>query len=298
MKRHLKRCLHRLRDYLAAPALREMQHLRGAAASQKLLMHAYRSSVIAEPREPVWADIGFQVFSQADEDGILLYLFAVLGAATRTCVEIAAGDGMECNTANLILNHGWRGLLVDGNAGQVERGRQFFANHPATHLDPPPFVCTWITRENVNDLVRAHGFAGEIDLLSLDVDGIDYWLWEALTGVQPRVVVAEFQALLGPERIVTVPYRPDFNAYQYSVTRGMADYCGASLGALAKLARAKGYRLVACNRYGFNAFFVRADLGVAELPEFPLERCFDHPWAQWCMRERWPKVKDLPWQAV
>jgi len=97
---------------------------------------------------------------------------------------------------------------------------------------------------------------------------------------------------------LTVPYRDDFNAYGYPTTNGMPNFCGASLLAFVKLARVRGYRLVGCNRYGYNAFFVRNPLGTREIPEVSVAECFKHPKVIWGMRERFPTVRDLPWVEV
>ena len=116
--------------------------------------------------------------------------------------------------------------------------------------------------------------------------------------VSPRVVVLEYQNILGPERSWTVPYADDFSARNYPKTDGTPDFCGASLSAFVKLGRRKGYRLVGVNRYGYNAFFVRNDLGGDLLPEIQASDCFTHPQTVWGMRERFPNVKDLPWVGV
>lgn len=268
------------------------------ATLQVLLRTTYRSLLASGAQPPRLDEVGFKAYSQTDEDGILLWIFSVVGAPHRTCVEICAGDGIECNTANLLVHHGWTGLLVDGDPELVARGRRFYAANPNTRIHPPAFTHAWVTRDNVNAVVRDAGFSGEIDLLSIDVDGIDYWLWQALDVVDPRVVVVEYQDILGPEQALTVPYRDDFNAYEHPTTDGMPNYCGASLPAFVKLARARGYRLVGCNRYGYNAFFVREPLGREALPEVAVEECFRHPRVRWGMRERLPTVRDLPWVAV
>jgi hypothetical protein len=130
------------------------------------------------------------------------------------------------------------------------------------------------------------------------MDGVDYWIWEAITACTPRVVVLEYQDILGPVRAVTVPYADDFNAWQYSTTGGMPNFCGASLAAFVKLARKKGYRLVGCNRYGFNAFFVRNPLGEKQLPEVEVASCFKHPKVLEGMRDRFPLVQGMPWVEV
>jgi hypothetical protein len=243
-------------------------------------------------------EVGFKVFSQADEDGILLYLLSIIGSATKKSVEICAGDGIECNTANLIIHHGWHGLLVDGNKALVRRGLEFYRRNSQTRVYPPVMVHAWITRNNVNTVIAENGFEGEIDLLSLDMDGVDYWIWSAIRCIQPRIVVVEYQDILGPDRALTVPYSDTFNAYEYPTTRGMPNFCGASLPAFVKLAKTKGYRLVGCNRYGYNAFFIRNPLGENEIAEIPAEDCFTHPKVMWGMRERFATVKDLPWVEV
>lgn len=240
-------------------------------------------------------EVGFKAFSQTDEDGILLYIFSIIGTANKTCVEICAGTGVECNTANLLINHGWHGLLVDGNEGAVRQGREFYQRNPSTNVYPPLFVHSWITRGNVNELLCKSGFEGEIDLLSIDIDGVDYWIWDAINVIRPRVVVVEYQDIIGPDKSLTVPYSDDFNAYIYPVTRGMPNFCGASLPAFVKLARKKGYRLVGCNELGYNAFFILNPYGEGYIPEIDLRECFKHPKVLWGMKQRFPIVKDLPW---
>ena len=216
----------------------------------------------------------------------------------KLCAEICAGDGIECNTANLILNHGWHGLLVDGDRVRVERGRRFYSRSPYTYVFPPCFVRSWVTRQGVNDLLTANGFVGEIDLLSLDLDGIDFWIWDAIEAVTPRVVVVEYQDILGPDRSWTVPYADDFSSAVYPKTNRMPNFAGASLGAFVKLGQRKGYRLVGVNRCGYNAFFVKNGIGDQLLPEIEPRDCFSHPKVVWGMRERFPTIKDFPWVEV
>ena len=266
--------------------------------AQVLLRFGYQVLLNAGLKLPSLDEVGFKVFSQTDEDGILLFIFSVIGTTNRMCVEICAGDGIECNTANLIINHGWYGLLVDGNEALVRRGLEFYKKHPFTFIWPPRFVHAWVTRDNVNKIIEENGFRGEIDLLSIDMDGVDYWIWEAIDVIDPRVVVVEYQDIIGPERALTVPYSDDFCARKYPMTNGLPNFCGASLPAFVKLARKKGYRLVGCNRYGYNAFFIKNPIGEKEIPEVDIRECFKHPKVQWGMRERFPTVEDLPWVEV
>lgn len=268
------------------------------AASQLQLQLTYRALKESARVLPHLSQVGFKVFSQTDEDGMLLYIFSMIGSPTKRSVEICAGDGIQCNTANLLINHGWDGLLVDGNKVLVKRGTRFYKNNAHTYVYPPTFVHAWVTRSNVNAIISDNGFAGEIDLLSIDMDGMDYWIWKAINSVDPRVVVVEYQDILGPDRTLTVPYDDAFNARDYPTTHGMPNFGGASLAAFVKLARAKGYRLVGCNRYGYNAFFVKDQLGKEEIPEVDPRTCFRHRKVLWGMRERFPTVEHLPWVEV
>ena len=114
-----------------------------------------------------------------------------------------------------------------------------------------------MTRGNVNDLLTANGFAGPIDLLSLDLDGIDYWVWEALDAVQPRVVVVEYQDCLGPDRAWTVPYQDDFSAAHYPTTNPLPNFAGASLAGLREARQSQGLPPGRGQPPGYNAFFVK-----------------------------------------
>jgi hypothetical protein len=239
-------------------------------AAQVRTAQAYRSLIAQGRPLPSFADAEVRYYSQNGEDGIIQLLLAATGTGTRRTVEICAGDGIECNSANLIVNHGWTGLLVDGGDEILSQGRRFYEDGAQTWYWPPVLRQAWVTRDNVNDLVRDAGFAGDIDLLSIDLDGVDYWVWEALDCVRSRVVVVEFQSGLGPDWSLTVPYSDSFRWEKGT------QYAGASLGAMITLGRRKGYRFVGTNLYGFNAFFVRDDLARDVLPEADPRDAFFH----------------------
>jgi len=268
------------------------------AAAQLQLKFFFR--YLSETGNPLpgLSEVGFKTFSQTDEDGILLYIFSIIGTVNKKSVEVCAGNGIECNTANLIINHGWHGLLVDGNELLVKQGQNFYRKNPHTYIFPPKFVQAWITRDNIDKIIRDNGFEGEIDLLSIDMDGVDYWIWEAIEVIDPRVVVVEYQDIIGHDKALTVPYSDHFNAYKYPTTLGMPNFCGASLPAFTKLAKKKGYRLVGSNRYGYNAFFIKNPFGESEIPEIPIKDCFKHPKVIWGIKERFPTVEDFPWVEV
>lgn len=238
--------------------------------AQRHLQHFYRCAIAKGHRFQI-SDTGFRNFSQFDEDGILLYLFAAIGAPHKTFVDIGAGDGINSNCANLAINFGWNGLFIDGNPENIARGRAYYQNHPDTFLFPPTFVHGFVQRENINPLIEAAGFTGGIDLLSIDIDGNDYWIWDALTVVQPRVIIIETHTEFGMNSIV-VPYDKD-----YGYPGRHPDYHGASPVAMEKLASKKGYRLVGAMTYGFNTIYVQNGLGEEVVPAVPVERVMEHP---------------------
>jgi hypothetical protein len=296
----LKKIAYRARDFLMRPGSEQSDSNVSFAdvAAQLQLKLTYKAMAESGKKLPGLSEVGFKVLSQTDEDGILLYIFSIIGTHNKKSVEICAGNGIECNTSNLIIHHGWSGLLIDGDESLVKQGQQFYRKNRYTYVYPPTFAHSWITRENVNDVIRKNGFEGEIDLLSIDMDGMDYWIWETIDAINPRVVVVEYQDMLGPEKCLAVPYRDDFNAYAYPSTQGMPNFCGASLPAFVKLARKKGYRLVGCNQYGYNAFFIRNPLAEYAIPQIAIEECFRHPKVLWGMRERLPTTQNFPWVEV
>jgi hypothetical protein len=236
--------------------------------TQTLLHLAYQDLLRQGKPLPRIDEVGFRAYSQFDEDGILLFLFSVYGALHKTSVEICAGIGFECNTANLIINHGWDGLLFDGNPENVRRANDFYKRWPDTFWRPPVVRQAWIDAETINDRISENGFSGEIDLLSLDLDGVDFWIWKAITCVNPRVVVVEFNCCIPADVSVAIPYNRNF-----VVTDEKPGFLNASLAAWAKLGREKGYRLVGINRNAVNAFFVREDLSPELVPEVSVASC-------------------------
>lgn len=196
-----------------------------------------------------FSDFEFSCYSQTTEDGVLLSILESIGVTNRRAVEIAGGVGWENNLANLVINFGFETLFFDGDPGNVRCARNFFDHHPSTRHHPPVFADDFVSAENINSLIKSKGWSGPIDVFSLDIDGVDYWIWDAIEIIQPRVVVVEIQELWGPEERWTRPYNSNFHS------DGIPSM-GASLAAFDYLARKKGYRLVGCVKAGFNAFFV------------------------------------------
>lgn len=194
----------------------------------------------------------FGVFSQFGDDGIIQYLIREAAPESRTFIEFGVEDYTEANTRFLLTNDNWRGLVMDGSEANVRAIRQseLYWRHDLTAAR------AFVTAENVNDLFAAHGFAGELGLLSIDIDGNDYWVWRAVEVVRPAVVVVEYNSVFGARRAVTVPYDP---AFRRTAAHHSNLYFGCSLRALDLLARRKGYAFVGSNGAGNNAYFVRRD---------------------------------------
>ncbi len=195
----------------------------------------------------------FRVFSQWGEDGIIQYLVQHVHIERPVFVEFGVENYVESNTRFLLQNNQWSGLVLDGskeNIAYIKRDPIYWA----TNLKAE---CAFVTIDNINELLRCNGISGDIGLLSVDIDGNDYWVWQAIDAISPRIVVCEYSSQFGPEAEVTTPYDPAF-------VRGQAHYShvyyGASISALNELAMRKGYSLVAGNRVGNNVFFVRNDV--------------------------------------
>jgi hypothetical protein len=205
----------------------------------------------------------FRLYSQNEEDGVTLALLAAAGVTTRTFIEIGSGQ-TGGNSAVLALDLGWSGLMVEGHRPHARALRRRMAPNPGVTV-----VCEYVTSSGFNALLKAHGLKGEVDFLSIDIDSIDYWLLDALKQVSPRVLVMEYNAHFGPRRAVTLPDA----AVPSPRPKG---YFGASLAALEKRARGKGYRLVLCEASGVNAYFLRNDVA-PEIPGLTAEAAWRPP---------------------
>jgi len=200
-----------------------------------------------------------QRYSQCGEEGIIEQIFSLIGTTNRVAVEFGCADGYNLSNTRALLEQGWTVHMWDCA----------YANHQVRrHL---------ITAENVNEIFQSEGVPEEFDLLSIDIDGNDYWVWKALTACRPRVVVIEFNGALSGKK--TIPYDP---AHRHDGT----DYYGASFELLCALGREKGYVPV-CQIADLNLFFVRKELVPVDpdtLPLFHAPRP-SHP----------PDLKERPW---
>lgn len=237
---------------------------------QRTLFHYYRDCV-RTGNIPELSDTGFRVFSQNEEDGMLLFIFSVAGMGNRQFVEIGSDDGINSNCANLFFNFGWHGLFIDCNRWSISRGKRFFDKYPNPLQYKPKFICEKVNRENVNRIIAESGLRGEIGLLSVDIDGNDYWVWDALSVIDPMVVIIETHVEFGLNDIV-VPYEAESNH-----PKKHPAYHGASPVAMVKLAERKGYRLVGANQLGFNFIFIRNGIADNLIPAVSVESVLTHP---------------------
>lgn len=240
----------RLREVVTTLGQTE-QHLDQIAA---MMMRDRIVQVLSNPKyaDPLRLErSGFRVHSQYDEDGIIDEIFQRIGTTNRTCIEFGAGNGTE-NCTGFLLMQGWRALWMDGNDALL----------PTVNIGWPRELArnqliarqTFITADNIDELIGDAGFTGEIDLLVIDLDANDYHVLDKISVVSPRVICAEYNS--------NIPAHVDWKMERNDsyVWEGIDDRTGASLKALELLLAGKGYALVGCSAAGVNAFFVKREL--------------------------------------
>jgi len=238
-------------------ALHRIQEALGRVENRQL-MHARHDSL---------REYEFRVFSQWGEDGIIQFLIKNAAIQRNAFVEFGVENYVESNTRFLLVNNNWSGLVMDANENHI----RYIKEDPIYWKYNLKAVCEFVHRENINPILAGNGMDGDIGLLSIDVDGNDYWIWEAIDVATPGIVVIEYNHRFGLERAVTVPYDRDFlrKKAHYSTI-----YYGASLRALCLLGNRKGYAFVGCNSAGNNAFFVRKDIKPYCIKEVTVEDGF------------------------
>jgi len=228
----------------------ELSKLMVKVESLSIVCGQLKATQACQIDKPSLRDVEFKVFSQFGEDGIIQYLISRLEITDETFIEFGVEDYTESNTRFLLVNNNWKGLVIDGNPSNIDaiRNSEIYWRHDITAV--PAFI----NASNINQIITDNGFSGEIGLLSIDIDGNDYWVWRAIDCVNPVLVICEYNCVFGNEHSLTIPYTIDF---QRSRAHYSHLYFGASLPALRELAESKGYNYVGCNSNGNNAFFVR-----------------------------------------
>ena len=193
---------------------------------------------------------GYKVYSQNDEDGIIHEIFRRIGTTNKVFIEFGVQNGLESN-CHLLLHYGWSGLFLEGSEEYCDEIKMRFK--PVVDSGRLKVQNAFITKDNINELFAKNRFFGEIDLLSIDVDGNDFYIWEAIDSVSPRVVIIEYNGKFPPD----LDWKQAYN--EKHVWDG-SDWHGASLKSLELLGTKKGYALVGTDIRGVNAFFVRSDI--------------------------------------
>ncbi len=214
------------------------------------------------------AEAEFRVYSQWGEDGIVEWLVRQAEIPATRFIEFGVETFKEANCRFLLQNRNWKGLVLDGSQANMTamRAEPFYWQHDLTGQ------AAFVTAENINELITSAGFAAPLGILSVDIDGNDYWVWQAIECVNPAIVICEVNPVLGDLHPITVPYDPAFWRFDKHES---GVYFGASIAALRHLAEKKGYRFVGTNVSGINAFFVREDLAAPVLSK--LEHVIAHP---------------------
>lgn len=185
------------------------------------------------------------LYAQGAEEAMLERIFERIEPSTRFCVDIGASDGLRnSNTALLLRERGWRGVLIEGSSYRFGRLREHWGG-----VDGVRIVQAMVRSDDVEARLCEAGVPGEFDLLSIDIDGNDYWVWRAIERFRPKVVVIEYNPYYEPPRRWVMKENP---AHEWDGST----YYGASLQSLHGLGKRKGYELLCCDRQGNNAFFV------------------------------------------
>jgi hypothetical protein len=278
------------------------------SAVQKNLIATWRLRAPGMLGHSELVESGFRVFSQNDEDGILLRLFTHIGHTNRYVIEIGSNcSGSDVGipenlSANLIINHGWHGAVFEMDPTECDKMRYFFArDHATRHFHwtqggdktyfSPLIIQQAVSPANINEVLIEANNEPEPDLMIIDIDGGDFAVMQSLHAVKPRVLVVEFEKRFRERYSVVQSDRANFSQrWQQSGA--------ASLPAWEKLLGAGGYNLCAVGACGFNAFFVRSDIAAGKLSPLTAAETFDnHPIFSRLGEDFW-LTPDETWQEV
>ena len=214
-------------------------------------------------------EVEFKVFSQWGDDGIIQYLINRLQIKNKKFIEFGVENYRESNTRFLLINNNWSGLVFDGSKRHIDtiKGDDIYWRYNLKAEN------AFITKGNINELLRNNGFNKEVGILHIDIDGNDYWIWETIKDLETDIVIMEFNPYFGKSRSISVPYDDKFiiSDAHYSWL-----YYGASLPAFVHLAHKKGFFFIGCNSAGNNAYFVN-NIYKGKVRELSIEEGFVAP---------------------
>jgi hypothetical protein len=260
MKKFISSFFGKIKDVLLFP-----RHFKAANDDLRFLIGAGQcEAVIRKENYSSLKDLELRVYSQFGDDGIIQYLVHNLDLSNKTFIEFGVENYFESNTRFLLEKDNWSGFVMDGsdkNMAELKKGA-FYWKHDLNAL------AEFVTVENINKLLSegSKGWDG-VDVLHIDIDGNDYWVWKDIE-INPSIVIVEYNSNFGIERAITIPYDPGFyrtNAHFSNL------YWGCSLKALHCLASNKGYEFIGCNSAGNNAYFIRKDKMNSRVKQVSLE---------------------------
>lgn len=252
----IKKIRNKLRHLAIGHLTFEHQDLQKELEQVKLMIGKHEARLVSQKTYKNIQDAEFKVFSQFGSDGIIQYLIQKVKIPNKTFIEFGVGDYSESNTRFLLMNNNWKGLIIDMDSSHQEYlksnlGKDIFYRHDITA------VTKHLTLKNINQTFADNGFTGDIGLLCIDVDSIDYWMLEAISAVSPRILIVEYNSTFGDKYSVTVPNKDNFDREKEHYSHL---YFGASLRAIVTLAKKKGYVFIGSNSAGTDAFFLRRNV--------------------------------------
>ena len=224
------------------------------------------SRQIAEYESKDFLKSQFRVFSQWGEDGLLQYLVSNVKFCNNKFIEFGVEDYYESNTRFLLSNNNWSGLIIDGDLENINKIKK----DPIYWSSNLKAVNQFITKDNIDEIIKSNGFAGNIGILSIDIDGNDFWIFKAIDVVKPDLIIIEYNSIFGCDFPLSVPYDENFVRLKKHYSN---IYYGASIRALNDLAVQKGYSLIASNDAGNNLFFLRKEI-LGDIKPLSVEKAF------------------------
>ena len=215
--------------------------------------HLCVQNILANNNIEKLSDAEFKVYSQLGEDGIIAFLISKISVPNQIFIEFGVENYTESNTRFLLKYFNWKGLVIDSSKKNID----YINNDEIMWKNGITAIQAFINKDNINEIISSYTKEKDIGLLSIDVDGNDYWIWKSLEVVHPRIVICEYNNLFGGDLLLTVPYDPLFAREKYHYSHL---FFGSSIAALKHLASDKGYLYIGSNSSGNNAFFVRKDL--------------------------------------
>lgn len=189
------------------------------------------------------------IYSQHGEDGVLEYLIKKTCEKHKYIVEFGAFDGIAMsNSRHFIKNKGWSALLIEADKKLYTRLECLYADHEKVALRN-----VMVTEKNINELFKGAGVPEDFDILSIDIDSIDYYVWEALTDYMPGIVIIEYNSSIPPD-VEYIVSKDKMGRYTGTANEG------ASILSFYKLGQKKGYQLIYGELSGANLFFVHQSL--------------------------------------